>query len=282
MNSKHIRWMNYKGVLLPDGLAPHAVFVLDKKEQKQLLKTHRAHLARWVSEWDTLKPKNYWYVIKDSFFGLEELKRNMRTQVRKGLKNCSVSIVESDFIIMNGYDIFKKAFEHYQKKDPSIKQIPSENYFIESYEKVADTSEFWGVFEKKTNKLIGFAENVIRDGAVIYGSIKFDPNYNKLYGSYALIHMMNKHYLQDQTMKYVCDGPRSLYHQSNIQEMLISKFNFRKAYCKMSLAISFPAKGAVILLYPFRRIFYKINMKIFKDVSVVLKMYEISKAGKDR
>lgn len=134
---------------------------------------------------------------------------------------------------------------------------------------------FWGVFEKESNKLIAFAENVIREGGVIYGSMKFDPSYLKLYPSYALIHTMNQYYLEECKFKYVSDGPRSLSHETKIQDMLIRKFNFRKAYCKLNPAFSPLLKVAVSILYPFRKIIYSINQKHFKELSVVLKMAEI-------
>lgn len=202
---KEIEWKNYKGVLLPL-TAQHQSVNLSKKEQNLLLKKSGVHLIRWVNEWDNSLTTNYWYVIKDSFGGLAELKSNMRNQVRKGLKLCEVRKIDADFLLKNGYVIYKKAHIHYQQKSNSPIKIPTGESFKNIYKKIATISEFWGVFEMESNQFIAFAENVIRDRGVVYGSMKFDPAYLKLYPSYALIHTMNQYYLEDCKMRYVSDG----------------------------------------------------------------------------
>lgn len=273
---KEIEWKNYKGVLLPLTAQHHSVN-LSKKEQNELLKKSGVHLIKWVNEWDNPLPTNYWYVIKDSFGGLAELKSNMRNQVRKGLKLCEVRKIDADFLLKNGYLIYKNAHIHYQQKSNSPIKMPTEESFKNIYKKIATVSEFWGVFEKESNQFIAFAENVIRDRGVVYGSMKFDPAYLKLYPSYSLIHTMNQYYLEDCKMRYVSDGPRALSHETQIQDMLIRKFNFRKAYCKLNLAFSPFLEFTVSIFYPLRNIVYSINQKHFKELSVVLKMAEIVK-----
>lgn len=273
---KDIEWKYYKGVLLPITPQHHPV-CLTREEQRELLKKSGVYLVRWINEWDNPKPTNYWYVIKDSFSGLNELKPNMRNQVKKGLKLCDVKMVNADYIINNGFTIFKNAHMHYQKRDKSLVKSPTKEFFENTYERIAATSEFWGVFEKESNKFIAFAENVIRDSGVIFGSMKFDPAYLKLYPSYALIFTMNQYYLEERKMKYVSDGPRSLLHETQIQDMLIRKFNFRKAYCKLNLAFSPLLSITVSILYPFRNVIYSINQKHLKELSIVLKMVEIER-----
>lgn len=137
------------------------------------------------------------------------------------------------------------------------------------------------MFEKETHNLIGFAVNNIRDNSVDYSSMKFNPAFLKLYSSYALIYTMNKYYLEENKCKYVSDGARALSHQTNIQELLINKFNFREAYCKLQLSFSPWMLCGVGLAYPFRRIIYTINHELFKKLSVVLKMVEIVRADRN-
>ncbi len=276
MNYKNIEWKKYKGVLLPV-VPPHQTIYLSKEEQKDLLKLSNAHLIRWISEWDIPAETNYWYIIKDSFNGFNEYSSGTRNKVRKGFKNCIVRQISCDYLIQNGYKVYANAYLNYQKKDKAINKIPSKKTFIDTYSKVREKGEFWGVFDKDQNTFIAFAENVIRDGAVIYGSMKFDPAYMKSYPSYALIHTMNEYYLDKLSLRYVSDGPRSILHESNVQEMLMRVFKFRKAYCRLNLAFSSLAKLSLFYLYPFRKIIYRINQRPFKELKAVLMMMEILK-----
>ena len=274
---KEIEWKNYKGVLLPV-TPPHRTISLSKKEQNELLKLSGAYLIRWISEWDLPYKTNYWFIIKDSFGGFEEYSSKNRQHVRKGLRNFEVKKIDVDFLMQKRYTIYKKAYEHYKfkKKDRNIKTIPSKAIFIDIYKKTISNGEYLGVFENVTNKFVAFSEITIRDDAVIFGSTKFDPDYLKKYSAYALIHTRNEYYLDNKKFKYVSGGTRSLLHETNYQDMLISVFKFRKAYCKLNLSFSPVLKAGIIILYPFRKIIYRINNKLFKKISTVLKMYEIT------
>ncbi len=55
-------------------------------------------------------------------------------------------------------------------------------------------------------------------------------------------------------MRYVYDGTRSITHHSNIQEFLLVKFKFRKAYCRLQIGYVWWLRIIVCLLYPFRRL----------------------------
>ena len=65
---------------------------------------------------------------------------------------------------------------------------------------------------------------------------------------------MNQYYLQEKGFRYVTDGARSITEHSHIQDYLIEKFHFRKAYCHLSVYYQWWLKIVVKLLYPFRKI----------------------------
>ena len=82
-----------------------------------------------------------------------------------------------------------------------------------------DIIHYWGVFHD--NNLIAYSENLSFDDIeVAYSTIKFHPNFLKLYPSYALIYKMNEFYLKNKRFRYVNDGWRIIFHQSNIQSFL--------------------------------------------------------------
>ncbi|MBP8990877.1 MAG: hypothetical protein KBG82_02745 [Spirochaetes bacterium] len=65
-----------------------------------------------------------WYaVICDKFFNLEELSSNKRYQIRKGLKNCKVEKADPGIIYKDGYDVYISAFDRYKSAKPLKKVI---------------------------------------------------------------------------------------------------------------------------------------------------------------
>ncbi len=109
----NIRWNKYKGVLIP-AEAPNKKIILDRKDKHFLLSKSGTYFLRWIENWDIEKETQFWYIIKDTFGGFEELSSNTRNQVRKGLKNCDVKKVTGDFIIQNAYDVYLKAHLSYK------------------------------------------------------------------------------------------------------------------------------------------------------------------------
>ena len=89
---------------------------------------------------------------------------------------------------------------------------------------------------------------------------------------------MNAYYLNEMKFKYVNDGARSIFHETNIQEFLIQKFQFRKAYCKLHLSYSYKFKMIILLLYPLKSIIGFFNNTFAKKVSSVLKQETIRRS----
>jgi hypothetical protein len=261
MNYKNIEWKSYHGALLPK-TAPHIKIDLTNQEQKELLKLSNAYFLRYISNWDMEQESEFWYVIKDSQEDLMSYKGNHRNQIKKGLKNCIVKKVSNNIIANDGYDVYKKAFLNYvtgailTTKDNFKKSILNSKEY-----------DFWAVFENiedKTGgvgKMIAYSQNIIESNSVNYSTIKFHPDYLKLYPSYALFFEMNKYYVNEQNFFYVNDGARSILHDTNIQSFLIQKFKFRKAYCKLNVVYRWDVRLIVILLYPFRSLIAKFKGK---------------------
>ena len=74
---------------------------------------------------------------------------------------------------------------------------------------------------------------------------------------------MNRYYLEELKLKYVCDGARSTTEHSNIQPFLEEKFKFRRAYCDLQMFYK-PWLGlAVKILFPFRKIIKNKKIEAF-------------------
>ena len=260
---KNIEWKIYHGALLPK-TAPHVKIDLGKKEQKELLKLSKAYFLRYISNWDMEHESKFWFVIKDCKEDLMSYKGNHRNQIKKGLKNCIVKKVPSKIIANDGYKVYKKAFLTYSTGEILITKFNFEKSILSSKE-----SDFWAVFKNIGDKsgvvgeMIAYSQNILESNSVNYSTIKFDPDYLKLYPSYALFFEMNKYYLNEKRFFYVNDGARSILHNTNIQGFLIQKFKFRKAYCKLNLVYRWDVRLLVVSLYPFRILIAKFKDKRF-------------------
>tara|TARA_B110000459_G_C16091660_1_gene265434 strand:- start:108 stop:500 length:393 start_codon:yes stop_codon:yes gene_type:complete len=128
--------------------------------------------------------------------------------------------------------------------------------------------------------MIGYSQNKIAENYCDYSTIKFHPDYLKLYPSYALFFTMNQYYLNENEYKYVNDGARSMSHETNIQSFLIQKFRFRKAYCKLHIQYHPLINILIFILFPFRLLIIKSNNTLLHKIGVVLMQEELHKANK--
>ena len=137
---------------------------------------------------------------------------------------------------------------------------------------------FWGLFSSDENLLIGYAQNIIKGGVAQYSIVKLDPDYLYLYGSYRLFYDMNSYYLNEQKFNYVSDGARSLSHETNIQEFLVKKFKFRKAYCRLNIVYRWDIGLLIKMVYPFKKLIDKQNYQYLKKISVLLQQEMIRRS----
>ena len=268
---QNLEWYFYQGALLPK-VPPHFNVVLSKKEQKVLLKKSKALFLRYTSEWDR-KESKFWYVVKDKFSGLDELSSNTRSKVRRGLKHCEVIKVSQEEIAKDGYDVYLSALKSYKT---DLMPLSKEQY--QKNKIYTNHYDIWAVYEKETGKMIAYSSNNIINNSCNYTEIKFHPEYQKLYSSYALFYEMNRYYLEEKGYMYVHDGAKSISHNTNIHTFLIDKFKFRKAFVKLNVIYRWDVKLSVVLLYPLRKFISKISHPIFKKISVVLKQEEIRRS----
>ncbi len=209
-------------------------------------------MFRNVFDFDRKEPSDFWFVIKDSFGGMEELVSKNRTFIRKSLKIYDFKIVDKQCIAKHGYPIYLKALEHYKTKTVAQTREDFERWV----NSCTEANEFWMVFSKETGEAIGYSINTLRENCAEYNQIKVNPEFlGNTYPFYGLFYEMNRHYLEEKKLGYVIDGARSLTEHSHIQDFLIEKFKFRKAYCEVKIYYRQPFKAALMLLYPFRRFF---------------------------
>lgn len=269
---KKILWLYKQGALIPYQ-SPHKAISLNGEEEKELLSISNAYFIRYNSSFD-IEESQFWYIIKDSFGGLEELSSKMRNQVKKGKKSYYTKIIDRTFMLEYAYDIYYEASRIYNTFEDMMSEAEFKNYI----ESLGDKYEFWGVFENESDKFCAYSQNFIDDKSCFYEEIFSIPSSLKKYSSYALFYDMNEYYLKNEGFNYVYDGSRSLSHDTSIHDFLISKFKFRKAFVKLHLVYRNDVKLAVKILYPFRNIIKEINLDIFKKITVLLNHEEIGRS----
>lgn len=257
-----IKYNVYKRTLKPL-VEPHENIDISKKYAKELINKYHTILLSYYSDFDIKKETAAWFVIKDSFGGMEELSTNTRNQVRKSMKMCDARrITKEELATDDGYDVYCKFTSSFSNVNVSKYQ------FFENVLNMNDR-ELFGVFDKKLNKLISYSQNLVGE-AVEYKMIRTNPEYYKThYPFYSLFYKMNEYYLVERGKKYVNDGFRVLDKHSNIQDFLINKFKFRRAYCRINIYYKWYIKLFINILYPFRRCI-QVN-----SISKILKLEEI-------
>jgi hypothetical protein len=216
---------------------------------------------------------DYYAVICDRFVPLDEYKSKYRSEVRRGLKNCEVRRIDSDYVEKKGYALYVKAFERYAG---DVQPHWTEHEFTD-YVHISgqfdDIVHFWGVF--CDGKLVTLAaNNVFGNVEATYWMIKIDPDYLHAYPVYALIYKMNEFYLEEQHIGYVNDGWRSLRHETNVQDFLIKKFGFRRQHSRLEISYRTGVRAAVALAYPFRKPLSRLSSK----AAGLLQLEEIRRA----
>lgn len=274
LNHNGIKWIDYHGALIPD-VAPHISIDITDQDMRFLLRTSKAYLLRWHTEFDGPPKTDFWHVIKDRPYDILELSKNMRNQIRKGLRHCTIRKIDAAYLAKAGYPVYRNAMKSYK----TDLQILDEKEFQENLCRMADNNdfEFWGVWSSENN-LIAYSQIKIQDGSCNYQVIKLDPQYLKLYSGYALIHTMNHHYLEERKCLYVNDGARNIRHDTGIQDFLIKKFGFRKAFSKLHVVYCKKIGWGLRILYPFRSIVFGIPGSLFEKASILLRQEEIRKS----
>lgn len=232
---------------------------LSDSQCKTLLRKD-AWLVRNTYDFDCREETNFWYVIKDSFGGMEELSGKDRKSVNKALSLLEYRIVDKHLIENQGYEIAKRAYDAFEIQNARMNEQVFENFLINWGEKNCD---FWGVFDKNDERLVGFGVVIKYDTSCSYDMACILPEYrNNCYCVfYGMYYTRNEYYLGENKYKYVTDGTRSVTEHSNVQPFLIQKFKFRKAYCKLKIRYKWWFGIIVRMLLPFRNIIRNRNVK---------------------
>ncbi len=264
-------WRINQKVLMPLSSLKH--LSIDVTEIETLLSDSNCHLIRWESDFDSCNSTDWWHVIKDTQEDLSKLSKKVRYEIRRAQKKYYVQTCSRQYILEYGYSVYVDAYSRYDTHE----ELYDEDRFKTAINNLPNSTEFVGVFTLD-NRLIGFSENFISGTTCFYVTMWLSPEHMKYSSSYLLFYEMNVLYLNERHFDYVSDGSRSLSHTTNIHSFLMSKFAFRKAYCKLNVCYCLKIRVFIWLTYPFRNYFDKLNFAIAKKANVLLKQEEIKRS----
>ena len=211
--------------------------------------------------------------MKDTPFDITALKAKRRYEINKGKKHFDVRRINPEDYVEDLFHVQVCALESWPEKyRPDIQK--------EKFKKdVAKWSDdiIYGGFNRETNELCGFAYLKEFPKHLEFSVLRVNPETERNGINAAMVDGI----LEDNNERigkdfYICDGTRSIRHETAFQDYLEKYFGFRKAYCKLKILYRFPLNIIVKILFPFRK---KINSesKIGSLVYAILRMEEFRK-----
>lgn len=273
------KWRYYNHAAIPT-TAPHETVEITDIENGEIWKRYpKALLARWTSDWDCGYETSWWYVIKDTPFDISSIKAKRRYEINKGLKSFEVRKIEnvSEYaeqfyeIAIDSYADYPKAYRPIVEREKYIAQV-----------KTWFDQDVYGAFSKEDNTLKAWACLKPYERYSDFIRMKSVRSQEKLGVNAALIFGI----LEDYNYKfmdgyYICDGARSVNHETAFQDYLEKYFEFRKAYCKLHIEYAPKMSFAMKVLFPLRRVIRCIHSKgIVHNINSILQMEEIVRQEK--
>ena len=229
-------WAAIARVLRPLG-GPHRVKPVCLEEIRRAMKATGAVVSLWNEQWDT-QPCDWWWVCcDDPAYDVETLPKNARRDIRAGLRRCEIRRLELEWYSRNRYAIDAAAVGRY--RDYQANLDPTETRQRTLVEGAYPGRETWGAFVD--GAFAAYMDCLVIDDAAFLASTKAAPAFFKALVNNALAYHVTKHYLQERKVKYVCDGQRSLVHQTQYQDFL-EKMGYRRIYCPLRAEFAMPAR----------------------------------------
>lgn len=245
-----LKYSDYRHALIWDG-AIHLEPELSPAEAHRLLTQSSAWMLRNLYDFDCHEETNFWYIIKDSYSETEYSKRT-RKYIDKANARFDIRKISKDRMLRQGFAVYEKAHSHYQVND-GFRMKQSE--YVHELNSMSDNEyEFWGCIDRETDMLQAYSVCHVHDDMCWFKYSRANPEFMaKFYPMYGMYDARHRYYLTERKLKYVLTSARSITEHSNIQNFLIEKFGFRKAYCRLRIYYRPWLKILVSTAYPLRK-----------------------------
>ena len=138
-----------------------------------------------------------------------------------------------------------------------------------------------GAFCRESNELCGYALlSRETNNYVDFKVLKTNPEHEKKSVNAALVEGVMRYF--DDFLKgggYICDGARSINHETAFQDYLEKYFDFRKAYCRLHIKYRLKLKWLIKLTFPFRTLLLKFDrIRTVHLINSILRMEELCRS----
>ena len=251
----------YGTMVVPFGPA-EAPYSLSPRDSAAALRRLGGALVRTTGGFESRAGGGDWYaVICRRFTDVgDNPSSNTRSKLRRALKNCTVRRLTAEELARSGHGVYSSAHDRYQgaSAQMSASTFAAQALATDGFE---DIVHHWGVFCDE--QLAGYATTyVMAPVEASYAVLKFDPAHLKRYSSYALLHEMNRHYLDEAGLTYVNDGFRSILHETDLQDFLERTFAFEKAHMSVDVTFRAPVGALVKATFPARRVLGRLDERV--------------------
>ena len=246
----HLKYKSYKKSVTYEGNL-YQRERLSADEVHELLKKYNAWYLRSIYDFDKLDHGDMWHIIIDHPIEIDELpSKSTRKNLRKSLSVYEYKIVDKDEILRCGYRLFCE-----RSVRLGIKPTLSEGEFVEYVDMVFEEGgDFWIGYDKESGEPAMWESIIVFDDNAVMARESLSYRYTKHNPTYGLNYSIVNYYLRDRGFLYVDAGAKSLSEHSNVQDFLVEKLQFRRAYCKCQAYFQPWLRLLLSLIYPFRRL----------------------------
>lgn len=222
---------------------------LSKKQLNRIRKTKKALFVKNIYTFDSPQATDNWYIIRDRYYDIEEYEsKNTRKQLRKSLSVYEYKRVDKQEMLAKGYQVYLEGAARFKKKDKtSLSHTEYNKYIQRAFD---EGHEFWAGYNRETGEMAMWEDIYIKGNMVVMSRKRLSFRFTKHNPTYGLNHEFTRYYLQEKGYKYINAGSRSFDGHSNVQNFLIDKLQFRRAYCQVQLYFPQPLRSLMILGSP--------------------------------
>lgn len=242
-------YSEYKHCLIWRGPSPDEKR-LTEAQARQLLYGSNAWMLQNLYDWDCDEETNFWFIIKESY-SESDYSKKVRKYIEKANARFEYRLIDKVTYQRFAYDVYDAAFSHYKVND-GYRQTRAD--FEKSACKIDRDVDIWGAIDRETGRLEAYSICKRKGDIVDFQTSKANPEFlPKYYIMYGLYDARNRYYLGEKRFKIVISSARSITEHSNIQNFLIEKLGFRRAFCHMSIYYKPWLKFIVNCVYPLRK-----------------------------
>ena len=252
-------WKYYNHAVIPN-CAPHECPDITLIKNGKIWKIGGVPLfARWTTDFDCGEETDFWYVIKDTPFDINSLKSNRRYKITKGNRYFKViRLVRPSDYLDELYDVQVAAFSAYPEKYRPTVDYDKFAKAVFSWER--EGAMVYAAISRESGRICGYSQLTICDNVIHLNVLKACPESEKFQINAAIVNgILCENSEKLKCGMYICDGARNVYHETLFQDYLEKYFGFRKAYCKLHIKLNPLFKPMIMVLYCFRKIFFRLD-----------------------